>query len=116
MANAVNDADKENLLKRITHAQLKDSLVSIAYLDMVAGINADVQKVNLLSHLIETDSLSGELFNRVMDITAHFNADIDKQHIVSPIGKIKKIYQKVNLSKSSMQPANSMLTLIRATC
>jgi len=81
MANSVNDADKENLLKRITTAQRKDSLVSIAYLDIVAGINADIQKVNLLSRLIETDSLSGEVFNRIMDITAHFNADIDKQHI-----------------------------------
>ncbi len=81
MANTVNDVDKESLLRRITPARRKDSLVSMAYLDIVAGINADIQKVNLLSHLIETDSLSGEVFNRIMDITAHFNADIDKQHI-----------------------------------
>jgi hypothetical protein len=81
MASAVNDADKENLLKRITPAQRKDSLVSKAYLDIVAGINPDIQKVNLLSRLIETDSLSTGVFTRIMGICAHFNADIDKQHV-----------------------------------
>jgi len=81
ISNTVNDADKESLLTRITTARRKDSLVSMAYLDVVAGINEDVQKVNLLSRLIETDSLSAAVFNRIMDITAHFNADIDKQHI-----------------------------------
>ena len=81
MTNGLNDADKENLLARITAARRKDSLVSMAYLDIVAGINADIQKVNLLSRLIKTDSMSGEVFNRIMNITSHFNADIDKQHI-----------------------------------
>jgi hypothetical protein len=84
-ANSVADADKESFLKRITPAQRKDSLVNAAWLDIVSGINADVQKVSLLSQMIEQDSLSDAGFERVSSIIAHLNADIDKISVLTKL-------------------------------
>jgi hypothetical protein len=92
--NGVTDADKENFLQRVTAERRKDSLVAKAWLDIVAGINADIQKVNLLSRLIETDSLSATVFDRIMEITAHFNADIDKQHIWYQLADRKELTEE----------------------
>ncbi len=84
-ASSVSDADKENFLKKITTAQRKDSLVNTAWLDIVAGINADIQKVNLLSRMIEQDSLTDNAFKQLMAITDRFNADIDKQTVYNKL-------------------------------
>lgn len=83
--SSVSDNDKENFLKRISSTLRKDSSVSAAWLDLVAGFNADMQKVNLLSYLIDKDSLTDASFIRIMDISIHLNADIDKQRIYGSI-------------------------------
>ncbi|MGC4036891.1 MAG: hypothetical protein QM764_13110 [Chitinophagaceae bacterium] len=80
-ASALSDADKENFLHRIPLVQLKDSTVSNAWLNTVASINADVQKVNLLTFMIERDSLDTEVFSQIMNITNQISADVDKQTI-----------------------------------
>lgn len=90
-AASVSDPDKENFLKRITATQRKDSAVSAAWLDVVVGLNADIQKVNLLSYLLDKDSLTGASFIRIMDISNHLNADIDKQNVYWKITDRKDI-------------------------
>ncbi|MGC4038632.1 MAG: hypothetical protein QM764_21900 [Chitinophagaceae bacterium] len=79
--SAVSDVDKEIFLRKIPLVQLKDSTVSNAWLDMVASVNADVQKVNLLSFIIDRDSLGENIFDRIMNIGTRLNADVDKQTI-----------------------------------
>jgi hypothetical protein len=93
-ASSVTDADKENFLRRITPAQRKDSLVSAACLEIVEGINADIQKLNLLSIFIEQDSLTTAVFGRIMDISNHFNADIDKQNIYNKLADRKELTEE----------------------
>jgi len=86
-AASVSDIDKENFLKRTTAAQRKDSLISAACLDIIADINADIQKVNLLSLFIKQDSLTVYVFDRIMDIGSRLNADIDKQNIYNRLAE-----------------------------
>ncbi|MEP6746889.1 MAG: hypothetical protein ABJB86_04135 [Bacteroidota bacterium] len=83
--NSVSDIDKENFLKRVTPARRKDSLIMIAWLEIVSHLNADIQKTNLLAGLIAQDSLSNNSFDKVIKVISQLNADIDKVKMLSQL-------------------------------
>jgi hypothetical protein len=81
------DADwqKENLLKRFTAKQLKDSSVREAWLQTVKAIPGDNEKSNLLKQFIARDTVSRKSFGEILDITDRINQDWEKQALLTQL-------------------------------
>lgn len=77
-----SDFDKERLLGKFTAAQLKDPQTEQAWLGAVDNMGSDMQKENLLTQLIEKDSIPGDSFNKILDITDHIGSDMAKENVL----------------------------------
>jgi len=85
LGNTGSDVDRQHFLQQVSPAWLKDSLIASTWLEVVAHLNADIEKSGLLSRFIEQDSLTTENFDKVLEITNHFNSDVDKMNLLAKL-------------------------------
>ncbi|HTE23193.1 hypothetical protein [Flavitalea sp.] len=75
------DFEKAKLLRSLS-GQLNDSVLTVAYLDVVDGMDADYEKAGVLKHLIKKspDSLA---FQGILRTIAGMNADHEKTQVLN---------------------------------
>jgi hypothetical protein len=79
------DYEKENYLNRFNTDQLKDTSIMQAWLGAVAHVGGDMQKNNLLRHLIDLEPVSDEVFGKIVGIMMHFGEDWNKEQLLSTL-------------------------------
>jgi len=79
-----SDQDKEDVLKRFTIEQLKDSVTAIAYMNTVESFNDDYAKSSALKNIM-TLAVSKELFPQVMQVINGIHDDNEKESLLRNI-------------------------------
>lgn len=117
-----SDQDKDDVLKRFTVEQLKDSSTAGAYLKTVESFNDDNAKSNALKNIM-TIAVSKELFPKVMRIINGIHDENEKQGLLRDIidkGELDdeqtdRVIEATGHFNDDMQKENLLMRLISKT-
>lgn len=75
------DQEKSRLSNRFSQEQLNNPLVAQAYFNVVRGMGSDMEKVNVLQHALDMDTVRENNADTIMIIASHLGADMDKVNL-----------------------------------
>lgn len=116
------DQDKEDVLKRFTVEQLKDSITAAAYMKTVESFNDDYAKSNALKNIM-TIAASKELFPKVMQIINSIHDENEKEGLLRDImnkeglddEQTDRMIEATGHFNDDMQKENLLMQLISKT-
>jgi ferritin len=77
-----SDMLKAKFLKNFRPAQLHDSLVNRAYYSDIAHMNGEMEKENVIQHLIEQGPMTDGDYQRTLDLIDQFGSDMEKENLL----------------------------------
>jgi len=81
ISTLLSNPDKVPLLKKINMAQLTDTSTVDHYFRAIENLGADVDKINVLDHLLKSDRLTTLVIDKIQGVADRFGAEPDRQHI-----------------------------------
>jgi len=82
-----SDIEKSKYFSRFSIKELEDSQTNRVFYGGVQHMNSDLDKGNILMHLIQQGSLTDINFDHVLDLIKHFNSDLDKLNLTKELIK-----------------------------